>query len=69
MIFTLSEFRSLHTVAGDSRFSMFKIFFPVILLTSVDFPELVSPENKKMIILNVIQFFENLWLILIIYFY
>ena len=45
MIFILSEFRNLHTVAVDSRFPLVKILFPDSLLTSVDFPELVSPEK------------------------
>ena len=47
MIRTLSEFRILHTVEVDSRFLPLKIFFPIILLINVDFPELVSPAKRR----------------------
>ena len=54
LIVTFSEFRNLHTVAVDSRFRLVKIFFPAILLTSVDFPELVSPEKINHLILQIL---------------
>ena len=43
MIFIFPEFRILHTVEVDWAFLVIKIFFSNILLTSVVFPELVSP--------------------------
>lgn len=43
LIFISPEFRILHTVEVDWAFLVIKIFFSNILLTSVVFPELVSP--------------------------
>lgn len=45
MILILSELRILHIVDDDSRILPLKILFPSILLTSVDFPALVSPKR------------------------
>lgn len=44
MIRVLSELRSLHIVEVDSLFRPLNNIFPKILLISVDFPALVSPE-------------------------
>lgn len=43
-ILILSELRSLHIVEVDSLFRPLNNIFPNILLISVDFPALVSPE-------------------------
>lgn len=45
MTLILSELRILHMVEVDSRTLPLKMFFSNILLISVDFPALVSPER------------------------
>lgn len=72
LIFIFSEFRILHTVEVDWAFLLIKIFLSNILLTSVDFPALVSPAILYWIWimynrLTIYSIFIAVWLSLIIW--